>query len=131
LVCDAATDVVTLVATLRAGAAPLMREYDIATGALVRIADADDRPSRTEMLLRFLRMAGRAEAGTCFAEATRRPEFHLRWTAMREWLALDAGAAAERLTEMARTDPHAEVRAAAAGMLPMVEARLAEARCRA
>lgn len=129
LVCDAATDVVTLVATIRTGAAPLMREYDIASGALMRVADADDRPSRTEMLLRFLRVAGRADAGTCFADTTRAPQFHLRWAAMREWLALDAAAAAPRLAEMARDDPHAEVRAAAMRMLPIVAQRLAAARC--
>lgn len=131
LVSAAQTDVVSIVATIRAGAAPLMREYDIASGALVRVASADDRPSRTEMLLRFLRAAGRADAGACFAAASRAREFHLRWAAMREWLALDAGAAAPRLAEMARGDPAGEVRRAAAQMLPIVEARLAEAACRA
>ena len=129
LISGAETDVVTIVATIRAGAAPLMREYAISGGALVRVADADDRPSRTEMLLRFLRAAGRADAGTCFAEATRAPGFHLRWAAMREWLALDARAAAPRLAEMARGDPEAEVREASSRMLPIVERRLAEARC--
>lgn len=129
LVSDAESDVVTIVATIRAGAAPLMREYDLAGGGPVRVADADDRPSRTEMLLRFLRAAGRADAGACFAEATRAPGFHLRWAAMREWLALDAAAAAPRLAEMARGDPDPEVREAASRMLPIVERRLAEARC--
>lgn len=129
LICDADTDVVTLVATIRAGAAPLMREYDIDSGALLRVADADDRPSRTEMLLRFLRVAGRADAGACFDDATRAHGFHLRWAAMREWLALDAAAAANRLAEMACDDPHTEVRTAAARMLPIVEQRLAAARC--
>jgi hypothetical protein len=129
LVSAAETDVVTIVATIRAGAAPLMREYDIASGALVRVASADDRPSRTEMLLRFLRAAGRADAGTCFADATRAPEFHLRWAAMREWLALDAHAAMPRLAEMACGDPDPEVQRAAARMLPIVETRLAEVLC--
>lgn len=129
LICDAESDVVTLVATIRAGAAPLMREYDIDSGALLRIADADDRPSRTEMLLRFLRVAGRADASPCFEEATRASGFHLRWAAMREWLALDAAAAASRLAEMACADPHAEVRTVAACMLPIVERRLAAAQC--
>lgn len=129
LICDAESDVVTLVATIRTGAAPLMREYDIDSGALLRIADADDRPSRTEMLLRFLRVAGNADAGRCFEDATHAPGFHLRWAAMREWLALDAAAAAARLAEMAHEDPNAEVRAAAACMLPIVEQRLAAARC--
>lgn len=129
LICEAGSDVVTLVATIRAGAAPLMREYDIDSGALLRVADADDRPSRTEMLLRFLRVAGRADARACFDDATRASGFHLRWAAMREWLALDAAAAAPRLAEMACDDPHAEVRTAAACMLPIVEQRLAAVRC--
>jgi len=129
MICDAAGDVVTLVATIRAGAAPLMREYDIATGALVRVADADDRPSRTAMLLRFLRVAGKADAADCFDAATRAPAFHLRWAAMREWLALDAARAAPRLAEMAAADPSAEVRSAAARMLPAIDARLHAAQC--
>lgn len=130
LVCDAAADVVTLVATIRTGAAPLLREYDRASGALIRMGDADDRPSRTEMLLRLLRVTGRADAAPCFADATRAPFFHLRWAAMREWLALDAAAALPRLATMARDDSNPEVRAAAERMLPIVERRLAEARCR-
>lgn len=129
LICGATRDVVTLVATIRVGAMPLMREYDIASGALLRVADADDRPSRTEMLLRFLRVTGRADAGPCFEEVTHAPGFHLRWAAMREWLALDAGAAASRLAEMARGDPHAEVREAAIRMLPIVAQKLETARC--
>jgi hypothetical protein len=128
-ICDAASDVVTLVATIRTGAAPLMREYDMASGALVRVTDADDRPSRTAMLLRFLRVAGRADAGVCFEEATHARDFHLRWAAMREWLALDASRAAPRLAVMAAADSSDEVRAAAARMLPLVQARLSEARC--
>jgi hypothetical protein len=48
---------------------------------------------------------------------------------MREWLALDAAAAANRLAEMACDDPHAEVRIAAVRMLPIVKQRLAAARC--
>ncbi|WP_233503378.1 hypothetical protein [Sphingomonas psychrotolerans] len=126
---DAASDVVTLVATIRAGAAPLMREYDLETGTLQRIADADDRPSRTAMLLRFLRVAGRADAATCFEDATHAADFHLRWAAMREWLALDAARAAPRLAEMAAIDPKDEVRVAATHMLRVVEARLTDARC--
>jgi len=129
LVCGAASDVVTLVATIRAGVAPLLREYDRASGMLLRVGDGDDRPSRTEMLLRLLQVAGRADAASCFADATQAPQFHLRWAAMREWLALDAAAALPRLAAMACDDAHAEVRAAAAHMIPIVERRLVAARC--
>jgi hypothetical protein len=118
----AASDVVTLAVVARAGT-PLMREYRIADGNLVRVASADERASRTEMLLAYLRLAGRTDAGARFEAATRDAAFHLRWAAMREWLALDARAALPRLGEMAAGDPHSEVRAAALRMLPIVEAR--------
>jgi len=124
LLADAQRDVVTLVATVRAGAAPLMREHAVADGRLLRIASGDDRASRTEMLLAFLRLAERADAGPCFDEATRDSAFHLRWAAMREWLALDARAALSRLEAMAATDPHAEVREAAGRTLAVVRSRL-------
>lgn len=125
----ARSDMVSLTATIRPGAAPLVREYAIADGALLRTASTDDRASRTEMLLTFLRLSGRADAGEQFGAVTRDPAFHLRWAAMREWLALDARAALPRLAEMARGDANAEVRVAAARTLATVEHRLQEARC--
>lgn len=126
----ASRDVVTLVATIRVGADPLVREYDAASGRLLRCASADDRPSRTEMLLAFVRASGRADAGACFEAASRAPAFHLRWSAMREWLALDAAAALPRLCEMARCDPHPEVRAAAAQSWERAARAVAAAECR-
>ncbi|MDG2533399.1 hypothetical protein P6144_07070 [Sphingomonas sp. HITSZ_GF] len=128
LVAGAMQDVVTLVATIRAGAAPLMREHAIADGRLLRVASGDERASRSEMLLAFLRLAGRADAHERFEDATHDPAFHLRWAAMREWLALDARAALPRLAAMATRDPHAEIRSAATRMLTVVRARL-EAPC--
>ncbi len=127
LLAGAASDVVTLVATARAGA-PLMREHAVADGRLLRVASSGDRASRTEMLLALLRLAGRAEAGSCFEAATQDPAFHLRWAAMREWLALDARAALPRLAAMAVGDPHPEVREAAARTLAVVRPKL-EAPC--
>jgi hypothetical protein len=126
LLTGATSDVVTLVATARA-TAPLMREHAIADGRLLRIASGDERASRTEMLLAFLRLSGRADAGARFEQASREPAFHLRWAAMREWLALDARAAFPRLEAMAVTDPHAEVRAAAQRTLETVRRKLAAA----
>lgn len=121
----ARADVVTLGATIRAATAPFMREYDIATGALIRTATNDDRAARTQMLLGYLRLAARRDAAAMFDAATRDPAFFLRWAAMREWLAVDAGAAVPRLREMAAGDPNAEVRTAAAATLPLVERRRA------
>jgi len=120
----ARSDLVLLVATIRAEAAPLMREYRT-DGPLARVASADEGASRTEMLLGFLRRMQRADAGPRFADATRDRAFHTRWAAMREWLALDARAALPRLAEMSEGDPNAEVRAAAARTLGLVRERIA------
>jgi hypothetical protein len=120
---DPRSDMVTLAITARTGM-PLMREYRIADGALLTAASADDRASRTEMLLTFLRQSGRADAGPCFEAATRDDAFHLRWAAMREWLGLDARAALPRLAEMAGHDPNTEIRAAATATLAYVRQRL-------
>lgn len=125
LLVGAHADVVTLTATIRADAAPLMREYRIVDGAPVRLGMLDDRGARGDMLLALLRHSGRADAGDCFADATHDAAYFRRWSAMREWLALDVRAALPRLRAMALDDPHAEVRAAATATLAVVEAQLA------
>lgn len=123
LIEDAASDVVTVTATLRTGAAPLMREYDRASGRLVRSAALDDAAGRTAMLTALLRHMG-VNAPEAFDTASRDPLSFVRWNAMREWLAIDARAALPRLAELV-DDPNAEVRGAAALMLPKVEAAIA------
>ncbi|MEH3046698.1 hypothetical protein [Sphingomonas adhaesiva] len=105
----------------------LTREYDRADGTLLRAATSDDAASRTRLLLTLLRVDGRRDAAAHFAAAAQDAAFHLRWDAMREWLALDLRTAAPRLRQMAMHDPHDEVRAAAARTLPLVEARLCRA----
>ncbi|MBO9622071.1 MAG: hypothetical protein J7500_05100 [Sphingomonas sp.] len=123
LLSGARSDVAVLTATIRAGAAPLLREFDLATRRLCRIADGDDRSSRAGMLLALLRASGRTDAGPCFEAATCDAAHQLRWAAMREWLMLDAGAALPRLAQMAEQDPHAQVRAAARRTLETLAAR--------
>ena len=120
---DTVTPVATVTIATRAPA--MVREYDRATGRRLRIATGDEGASRTHMLLTLLRIAGRTDAGARFDAATRADAFHLRWEAMREWLALDADAALPRLRDLAAADPHGEVRAAAAATL----ARLGAAPC--
>lgn len=120
-----ATSAVTLTATTMLDAAPLSREIRVADGALLRTAATDERAARAQLLLSFLRVDNRHEAGDRFEAATRDPAWFLRWDAMREWLALDAGAAWPRLVEMAKEDAHAEVRAAAAATLDLLAARKA------
>ncbi len=117
----AASDVVTITVTVRVGVAPYQREYALPGGEFVRMATLDDGAARTQMLLTFLRHAKRADAAPWFEAATCDGAFFLRWSAMREWLALDARGALPRLRAMA-DDPNMEVRAAAVAMLPMVEA---------
>lgn len=117
-------DIVTLTATIKPNASPLMREYALADGRFVRAASADDAASRIEMLLAFLRVSGRGDAWQAFDSASRHPAFHLRWAAMREWLLLDAVAARFRLAEMEAGDPHPEVRHAAHSTLAALERHL-------
>lgn len=129
LLMGGSADIVTLTATVRAGAAPLLRAFDCATGRLTGMADADDRNSRAQMLLAFLRASGRADAEPCFEAATRDPAHQHRWAAIREWLLLDAGAALPRLARMAGEDPHPMVRAAARRTLDTLAARAQGAEC--
>lgn len=124
----AVADIVAVSVLVRASPDPLMREYVLADGALVRATTTDDGASRGAMLLTLLRLSGRTDAGELFDAASRGPGFHARWGAMREWLALDADAALSRLAEMAAGDPHPEVRAAAAATLG-VATRQREALC--
>lgn len=123
LIEGAASDVVTLTATIRTDSAGVMREYALTDGALIRVAALTDAASRTQMLTAFLRHAGRADATDAFDTASRDPAHFARWAAMRDWLALDAATALPRLRAML-DDPHAEIRAAAAQMVPLVEERL-------
>lgn len=127
LLTDAPRDVATVTAMIRYGAGPAMNEFAVAGGAPVRRATLDDGVSRTETLMTLLRWSGRADAGPQFEAVSRHDEHHLRWTAMREWLALDVRGASERLEAMAVTDPHPDVRAAAAATLPMVRRALCPA----
>jgi hypothetical protein len=127
----ATSDIVTISVTIRPGASAYVREYAVADGALLRCAMLDERPARTQMLLAYLRLAERLDAGPCFAAAARDDAFFLRWPAMREWLALDARAALPGLRGMAAGDPHDEVRGAAHATLAMIEARLEAAACHA
>jgi len=122
LLVDPAANIVSVTVTLRHGAAPFMREYDRASGSLVRVATLDDGAARSTMLLTLLRELGQADAEV-FDALSRDPAFFVRWDAMREWLASDARSALPRLRAMT-DDPHPDVRAAARAMLPMVEARM-------
>ncbi|TFI59226.1 HEAT repeat domain-containing protein [Sphingomonas parva] len=104
-------------ATTRVGGGALSREYDSRTMAFVGASSTDDAASRTGLLLTLLRDMDRQDAVPLFIRAIREEDFHGRWHAMRELLALDADTALPHLREMARSDPHPEVRGAAAQTL--------------
>lgn len=122
LITDAARDVVTLTATLRIGAAPVMREYDRHDGRARRGATLDERAARSQMLLTLLRASGRGDSVPAFDAASRDPAFFVRWDAMRQWLASDAESAVTRLTEMAASDPNDDIRTLAGATLVQVAA---------
>ncbi|WP_294328196.1 hypothetical protein [uncultured Sphingomonas sp.] len=125
LLVDPVAAIVSVTITLRHGAAPFMREYDRAGGALVRVATLDDAAARSTMLLTLVRELGQADEEV-FDALSRDPAFFVRWDAMREWLSTDARAALPRLRAMT-DDPHPDVRSAAQAMLPVVEARMGAA----
>ncbi|UIJ45621.1 hypothetical protein LZK98_01260 [Sphingomonas cannabina] len=125
----AKSDVVTLSVMIRPPETALVREYAIIDGRLLRASTLDDYASRGAMLLTLLRTQGRTDAGHVFEAATRDRAFHVRWSAMREWLALDARAALPRLAEMAAGDPNSEVREAAGSTLAAIRARMEAVPC--
>jgi hypothetical protein len=113
----ASTDLVYVQALTPLGAGPLMREYDSTSLAFLSSSSTDDAGSRSGMMLSLLRDMERTDAVPVFAAALQDRHFYGRWHAMREFLALDAEAAWPYLEQMARADPHPEVRAAAAQTL--------------
>lgn len=125
LVDHAQRDIVLLHATIFAGAAPTSCEYDRETLALRATGAASEQASRTQMLTSLLGALGRDDTAA-FDAASRSPVAHVRWHAMREWLALDTDAAAARLAGMAVDDPDPEVRALAAA--PILAALSANSR---
>jgi hypothetical protein len=110
-------DILFLQAATRKGAAPLAVEYDSRTLEPIAASSTDDVGSRVQMMLSLLRVLERTDAAPIFAESARNGPFHLRWHAMREFLALDAGAALPHLRAMAAADSHPEVREAARSAL--------------
>jgi hypothetical protein len=80
------------------------REYDLATGALLRQSAGDIRSSRHEMMLALLGRMRRAEAAPVMAAIAREPgDLSLRWQALRECLALDTATGFAALRDLART----------------------------
>ena len=81
-----------------------MREYDLASGALIHQADPVPRTSRHEVAIALLGRMGGTDAAPLLAEMageTDRGE-SLRWHALRECLGLDTALGFRALTAIAR-----------------------------
>jgi hypothetical protein len=113
----ATSDMVYFQAMVRAGSAPLAVEYDSRTMKFVGASSTDEASSRVLMMVSLLRAMERDDAAPLVAELLDSPLFYTRWHVMRELLAMDAEAALPHLRRMAASDPHPEVRAAAAETL--------------
>ena len=81
------------------------REYDLATGALLRQSAGGIRMSRHEIMLALLGRMRRADAAPVMAAIACEPgDASLRWQALRECLALDTGAGFAALRDLAHTE---------------------------
>lgn len=132
----AGSDLVYFQATILAGAAPLVAEYDSKSLAFIGASSTDEASSRVQMMVSLLRTMERDDAVPLIEESLANPQFYTRWHIMRELLAMDADAALPALRRMAVDDPHPEVRAAARQTLDLFfegEASAAEGdvKCRA
>ncbi len=100
----------------RREAGSVTREYRLADGALIHQAAGSPRDSRTELAAALLGRMGRADAAPVLAEiAIENAAPHMRWSALRECLGLDAAAGFIALSRIA-ADP-TDTLAAPAGAL--------------
>ena len=113
----AVSDIVYIQAVTPAGAAPVSVEYDADTLSFAGASSTDEIGSRMQMMVSLLRLLDRTDAAPLIRQCLDSPHFYVRWHVMREFLALDAELALPSLREMAASDPHPEVRAAAAQTL--------------
>lgn len=119
------SDLVMLQLFVHATSRVPMREYNPATGRLIRAAAAGRATSFRQMGLAVLRAFGRTDAAPHFVAAVGDDDFAMRWQAMRELVALDPQSALPHLSTMAADDPHPEVRAAAQATLTILRERTA------
>lgn len=109
----ATSDMVYLQATTPLDAAPLTVEYDSDSLDYVGASSTDEASSRAQMMLTLLRTMDRRDAAPVFEAMLASPHFYTRWSAMRDFLALDAERALPHLQRMAEADDHPEIREAA------------------
>jgi len=113
IVDHADSDLLYFQVVVRTACAPLTVEYDSLTRSFVGATGTDEAGSRVQMMSTLLREMDRDDAVPVLRELLAGSDFYVRWHVMREMLALDAEAVLPDLREMALSDPHPEVRAAA------------------
>jgi hypothetical protein len=116
---DATGDILFLELAVQPASPLPVRAYDAASGRLVHLSSARRDASFRQMGLALLRAFGRRDAAPLFAAEIETGDFAARWAAMRELIALDPGAALPHLARMAASDPHPEIRRAAAATLSL------------
>lgn len=116
-------DLLLLQASIRAGAAPYLVDYDSVDGRCLGVAATDERASRAQFLASLLGALGRRDAGPALAALATSDHGFLRWHGLREWAALDHRAARPAIERAAAADPRADVRAAASATLALLDAR--------
>ncbi|HEX8449236.1 MAG TPA: hypothetical protein VF652_06555 [Allosphingosinicella sp.] len=113
----ATSTLVYVQALTRLEAGPIAAQYDSKSLTFAGASSTDDPGSRVTMMLSLLRVMDRTDAAPLIPGLLGTLGFHDRWRAMREFLALDAERALPHLEAMAASDPHLEVRTAAAATL--------------
>ena len=122
-------DILFVQAVARTGGAPVGVEYDSDSLEMIGASSTDEASSRLQMMVSLLRAQEREDAFPLFEEALNAPQFYARWHIMREMLAMDAEAALPSLRRMAASDPHPDVRAAAAQTIDMFFAEEGGEKC--
>ncbi|RED16280.1 hypothetical protein [Parasphingopyxis lamellibrachiae] len=112
--------VLFLYGELRVGGAELAREYEADSGQCVGRSSGSEAWSRVQLMASFLSRFGVPSAPAVFNRVIAEAPFYVRWDVMREWVSLDPVSALPRLTEMARNDPHHEIRFAACQTLDLL-----------
>ncbi|WP_331135184.1 HEAT repeat domain-containing protein [Sphingopyxis sp.] len=113
-------DVLLLELTVQPPSPLPIRTYDIANGGLLHVSASRRDSSFRQMALALLRHLGRTDAAPLFAAEIQSEDFAARWNAMRELVALDSAAAHPLLEAMSASDPHPEVRRAAAATRSLI-----------
>jgi hypothetical protein len=119
-------NLLVLQASITLDQAPVLVEYDSASGAFVGCSAVDDTASRIQMITTLLRKLDCDAALPAMIDLLDHPDFFVRWHIMREMLGLDAEAALPHLKRMAATDPHPDPRRAARAVLDRLEAPAAK-----